>query len=28
VIQLKYAYLTPEEKKLKSEEWRFRCVKV
>jgi len=28
VIQLKYAYLTPEEKKLKSEEWRFRCAKV
>ena len=28
VIQLKYAYLTPEEKKLKSEEWRFRCSKV
>ncbi|MDC1321021.1 hypothetical protein N8261_03580 [Flavobacteriaceae bacterium] len=27
-IQVKYAYLTPEEKKLKSEEWRFRCAKV
>ena len=27
-IQLKYVYLTPEEKKLKSEEWRFRCAKV
>jgi len=27
-IQLKSAYLTPEEKKLKSEEWRFRCAKV
>jgi hypothetical protein len=27
-IQLKYAYLTPEEKKLKSEEWRFTCAKV
>jgi len=28
VLELKYAYLTPEEKKLKSEEWRFRCAKV
>ena len=27
-IQVKYAYLTPEEKKLKSEQWRFRCAKV
>ena len=28
VLELKFAYLTPEEKNLKSEQWRFRCAKV
>jgi hypothetical protein len=27
-IQLTYVYLTPEEKKLKSEQWRIRCANV